>query len=242
MSRTMSTAQNIVISTGAGISAPSGIHTYRDLEGLWTQYDPEEVSHILGWKKNPQKVLDFKNALRRQFATNNYQPNAAHLALVRLQREWRHGRVTVVTQNIDGLHEQAGTKGVLAVHGNGQEKFCMECGHVTPFDQDIVLADACPECGAVGSTRPRVVMFGEIPHHMDHVFELLRECSIFALIGSSLEVQPAASFAYRAKRAGAETYLLNQDRPDVSLAEFNHVVLGNAATIVPQWVDDLLAR
>lgn len=231
--------KNIVISTGAGISAESGIHTYRDKDGLWTKFDPMEVSHIRGWQKSPEKVLEFKNMLRRQFAVGNYQPNAAHHAIARLQREWKHGTVTLITQNIDGLHRAAGSA-VLEIHGNGQTKFCTACGHESPYDADIVLDDPCQSCGKTRTTRPYVVMFGEMPCHLEYVQDRLDDCQIMAVIGSSLEVAPGNLFANLAYAMGATTYLINKDEPACGLEDFTHVIYGSAATEVPLWVEKLL--
>jgi NAD-dependent deacetylase len=231
---------NIVISTGAGISAESGIHTYRDLDGLWTKYDPMKVSHIDGWRSDPQGVLDFKNALRRQFAAGNHQPNPAHNALTRLQREWKHGKVTIITQNIDGLHRVAGSE-VVEMHGSGLDKFCEKCGVKTPFDDDIALADPCVGCGATGSTRPNVVLFGEMPHHLDAIEQSLAECAIFATVGWSCEVFPASDFPHIARSHCATTYLINKE-PVIDDHAFDHVIYGNASEEVPKWVAKLLSQ
>jgi NAD-dependent deacetylase len=230
--------KNIVILTGAGISAESGIHTYRDTDGLWTKYNPMEVSHINGWKKNPQKVLDFKNELRRQFEAGKYQPNAAHHALTRLQNEWKHGEVTLVTQNIDGLHRDAGSI-VFEMHGNGREKFCMKCGHKSPFDADIVLNDPCAKCGVPAQTRPYVVMFGEMPCFVDVIEQKLDHCHIFAMIGSSGDVMPANTFVVLANDAGADTYLVNVETIAHG-GQYKHHYIGPATTEVPKFVEDLL--
>jgi NAD-dependent deacetylase len=233
--------KNIVVLTGAGISAESGIHTYRDAGGLWTKYDPMVVSHIRGWKTQPQALIDFKNELRRQFEAGNYRPNAAHHALARLQREWKHGEVTLVTQNIDGLHTDAGSM-VYEMHGSGKMKFCEECGDTTPFDADIVLDDACTNCGARRSIRPSVVLFGEMPKHLELIEEKLAECNIYATIGSSCEVAPASRFPSLALANDAETYLINKELlPPPNRREFREVLIGDATVEVPKWVELLLS-
>lgn len=229
---------NIVISTGAGISAESGVRTYRDRGGLWQKYDPDVVSHINGWRKNPQAVLDFKNELRRDFEAGNYQPNAAHHALTRLQREWRWGEVTIITQNIDGLHEAAGST-VLEMHGSGRKKMCEACGHVSAYDADIILADPCAKCGKTASTRPMVVWFGEMPMYLDIIEQKLDECGIFAAIGSSNHVMPASLFA--GASGTKATYLFNIELPIVGADDYHHHRLGPATVEVPKWVDELLA-
>lgn len=233
--------KNIVILTGAGISAESGIHTYRDEDGLWTKFSPREVSHIDGWRKDPQKVLDFKNMLRRQFAEANYQPNAAHHALAKLQREWPHGTVTIVTQNIDGLHRDAGAE-VMEIHGSGRHKFCENCGHISLYKSDILLDDPCVQCGTAATTRPMVVFFGEMPMQIDVVEHLLDTCAIYATIGSSCEVMPASLFPVLAKQSGAETFLFNKDEVRADTEAFDHIVYGPATETVTAWVDGLLAE
>ena len=231
---------NIVVSTGAGISAESGIHTYRDIDGLWTKYDPMVVSHRNGWLEQPEKVLAFKNELRRQFESGNYKPNAAHYALTKLQKEWKHGKVTIVTQNIDGLHVDAGSA-VLEIHGTGKTKHCEACDHVSPFDKDIVYTDPCFGCGVSGKTRPSVILFGEMPVGLEELETILDECSIFAVIGSSLEVMPGNIFVHAAKEVGATTFLLNKEAPpNVDLAPYDHKIYGPATEIVPKWVDEIL--
>lgn len=238
----MKKVANIIVSTGAGISAESGIHTYRDVEGLWTKYDPMVVSHRRGWESQPEKVLEFKNELRRQFAAGNYQPNAAHHALTRLQKEWTIGEVTIVTQNIDGLHRDAGSK-VMEIHGTGKEKYCEACGHRSAFDRDIVHTDACTACGEPGRTRPAVVMFGEMPIGLEELEIKIDQCSILAVIGSSLEVMPGNLFAYSAKQVGAHTVFLNKEEPQrVDLDVFDEKIYGPATETVPKWVDDLLTK
>lgn len=233
---------NIVISTGAGISADSGIHTYRDEGGLWTKYDPQVVSHINGWKRTPQKVLDFKNELRRQFEAGCFKPNAAHYAITRLQKEWKRGKVTVITQNIDGLHEKAGSS-VLNMHGTSATKFCENCNYESPFDADIILSDPCPNCGIAGKIRPSVVMFGEMPRHLDEIDDRLRDCDIFVVIGSSLEVSPGNQFVstVATNKRHAMTMLVNLDRPNYGMMrDYRRFILGKASIEVPKLVAGLL--
>jgi NAD-dependent deacetylase len=233
--------KNIVILTGAGISAESGIHTYRDAGGIWTRYDPMVVSHIRGWKTRPQALIDFKNELRRQFEAGGYKPNAAHHALVRLQREWKHGEVTLVTQNIDGLHADAGSI-VYEMHGSGKMKFCEKCGDATPFDADIVLDDACANCSASRSIRPAVVLFGEMTKYLELIEEKIAECHVYATIGSSCEVMPASLFPSLALASGAATYLINKELPPrATTREFLEILIGDATVEVPKWVDKLLS-
>jgi NAD-dependent deacetylase len=234
----MTNPMNIVVLTGAGISAESGIKTYRDEDGLWTKFNPMEVSHIEGWKKNPLKVLEFKNALRQDFAANNYQPNAAHYALTRLQKEWQHGSVTLVTQNIDGLHVDAGSR-IFEIHGTAKDKFCESCGHKSPYDADIEPDHICVACSKVSTTRPFVVMFGEMPLYLDYVEKMLDRCAVYIAIGTSGEVMPANIFVSLAKQVGARTYYINKEEGS-NTEEFDFRLLGKATEIVPAFVETLL--
>jgi NAD-dependent deacetylase len=233
-----STPINILVLTGAGISAESGISTYRDADGLWTKYNPSEVSHINGWKKDPLKVLEFKNKLRQDFAANNYQPNAAHYALTRLQKEWKHGSVTLVTQNIDGLHAAAGSE-ILEIHGTVKDKFCESCGHRSPYNADILADHACINCGKLNTTRPFVVMFGEMPLYLDYIENMLDQCHVYIAIGTSGEVMPASLFVSSAKQVGARTYLINKEEGSNS-EDYDFKLLGKATEIVPAFVETLL--
>jgi NAD-dependent deacetylase len=235
-------AVNIVVSTGAGISAESGIHTYRDEGGLWTKYDPMVVSHRNGWLSQPEKVLEFKNELRRQFEAGNYTPNPAHYALARLQKEWQVGEVTIVTQNIDGLHVDAGAV-VTEIHGTGREKLCEGCGHRSAFDSDILLSDPCVVCGVAGKTRPAIVMFGEMPYGLEELEKKLDQCSVFAVVGSSLEVMPGNLFVHAAKEVGARTFYLNKEAPKyIDLSPYDERIYGPASETVPKWVNHLLTE
>lgn len=232
--------KRIVISTGAGISAESGVPTFRDADGLWARFDPMEVAHIDGWRHAPQKVIDFFNARRARQIAGDHRPNAAHLALVRLEKGWS-GQVTIVTQNIDGLHRRAGSAQVFEMHGNGAEKRCDACGHLSAYDRDISLAESCEACGRTGVIRPHVVLFGEAPLHLDEITRELRACDIFAVIGSSLEVSPANQFVYAALDAGAETVLINKDVPETDFDPYWTRLYGNATALVPAWVDSIMA-
>ena len=231
---------NIVVSTGAGISAESGIHTYRDKNGLWTKYDPQVVSHRRGWLNRPLELLQFQNEIRQQFAVGNYKPNAAHYALTRLQQEWKHGEVTIVTQNVDGLHADAGSN-VMEIHGSKRKKFCEGCALISPYDRDIVHDEPCVQCGKPCQTRPAVCFFGEMPFGMPLLETKLDNCHIFAVIGSSLEVMPGNIFVDLAKDANAETYYLNMEEPkETNLRQYDHKIYGPATETVPAWVDMLL--
>ncbi|ODM47760.1 NAD-dependent protein deacylase [Ruegeria sp. PBVC088] len=226
----------IVILTGAGLSAESGLGTFRDEDGLWAKHKIEDVATPEGFARNPSLVHDFYNARRSQSA--GAAPNAAHEALARLQQYWP-GEVILVTQNVDGLHESAGGEAVH-MHGTLAGALCAACGFRWAAPETMLPEDPCPACAAP-ATRPDVVWFGEIPYHMDEIAEHLQDCAIFAAIGTSGQVYPAAGFVVEAALAGAETVELNLERTEVSRAFTRHC-MGKATEVVPPWVDSLLAR
>lgn len=226
----------IVILTGAGISAESGLGTFRDKDGLWTRYDLEEVATPQGFARNPDFVHEFYNARRANCA--DAEPNAAHAALARLERE-HPGEVVIVTQNVDDLHERAGAARVIHMHGALSRALCVACGHRWPAPPAMQTADTCPACSAP-ATRPDVVWFGEIPYHMDEITDHLAACTCFAAIGTSGEVYPAAGFVQLAKDAGAHTVELNLESSSV-VSAFAETRCGPATKVVPDWVASLLA-
>ena len=226
----------IVILTGAGISAESGLGTFRDKDGLWTKYDLEEVATPQGFYRNRKLVHDFYNARRANCAEAS--PNAAHAALARLE-EALPGEVLIVTQNVDDLHRRAGSQNVIAMHGALMRACCAACGHVWPAPMQMAPDDPCPACGQP-ETRPDVVWFGEIPHAMDEIGAALGRAEIFAAIGTSGQVWPAAGFAAEARAAGAHCVEINLERSDISDA-FHSRRYGPASAMVPVWVDEVLA-
>lgn len=229
--------KNIVILTGAGISAESGMGTFRDEGGLWTQYALEDVATPEGFARNPTLVQEFYN-IRRGLAAEA-RPNAAHEALARLERDWP-GEVSIVTQNVDGLHEAGGARNVIHMHGELAGALCGACGHRWRAPSEMAADELCPACrGPHG--RPDVVWFGEIPYHMERIMDLLARADLFAAIGTSGQVYPAAAFVQEARAAGAHTVELNLAASDVS-RDFDARRLGPASDIVPAWVEDLLAK
>ena len=225
----------IVILTGAGISAESGLGTFRDEDGLWARHRIEDVATPGGFARDPALVHGFYNARRAQAAAA--RPNAAHRALARLQA--RHaGDVVIITQNVDALHEAAGSTGVLHMHGTLAGALCGGCGHRWPAPPEMSTATPCPACGR-GPGRPDVVWFGEIPHHLDAIWEHLQRADILAAIGTSGQVEPAAGFARTARLAGAHTVEINLAPSDIAV-DFAETRLGPATTAVPDWVADLL--
>ncbi len=231
----MPAPRRIVILTGAGISAESGLGTFRDKGGLWTRVDLSEVATPEGFARNPQLVHDFYNARRANAL--EAQPNAAHHALARLEAEWPD-EVLIVTQNVDDLHERAGSRNVMHMHGTLTGALCAACGHRWPAPRVMNPSDACPACGAP-QTRPDIVWFGEYPYGMDQIWDKLRQADLFAAIGTSGTVFPAAAFVQDAARAGARTIELNLERSDAA-ADFDEHRHGPATRIVPEWVEDLL--
>jgi len=228
--------KHIVILTGAGVSAESGLGTFRDKDGLWTKYDLADVATPEGYARNPKLVLDFYNA--RRAGCRAAEPNAAHRAIARLQREYP-GRVTLVTQNIDDLHERGGSRGVIHMHGEILKALCAECGHRWPWTGPMDEDDLCHACGAVGRVRPDVVWFGEMPYAMEEIWHLIAGCDLFAAIGTSGAVYPAAGFVTDAKHRGAGTLEINLE-PSENAAFFDDRILGPASETVPRWVAGLL--
>ena len=226
----------IVILTGAGISAESGLGTFRDKDGLWTRYDLEEVATPQGFRRNPALVHEFYNARRANCLAA--KPNAAHHALARLEAALP-GEVLVITQNVDDLHQRAGSQAVVQMHGALMQATCHACRHVWPAPAAMSPDDPCPACQRA-ETRPDIVWFGEIPYHMERIAEALEGAALFAAIGTSGQVWPAAGFAASARQSGAHCIELNLEPSDIS-AEFDECRLGPASRIVPQWVDEIIA-
>jgi len=227
----------ITILTGAGLSAESGLHTFRDRGGIWERYDLTEVATPEAFARNPAFVLDFYNQRRR--ANEDVKPNAAHEALARLE-EKHDGEVRVVTQNIDPLHEMAGTSNLIHMHGEITKALCAECGHRECWGMaDITPQSTCPACGTIGRMRPDVVWFGEIPYEMERIFDLLARTDVFVSIGTSGTVYPAAGFVEIAREAGAHTLELNLE-PSEGASLFHHAVQGRATQTVPALVEQIL--
>lgn len=232
----MAAFERTVILTGAGLSAESGLGTFRDRDGLWSKYDLADVATPEGFARDPGLVLDFYNMRRRN--ARAAAPNAAHVALARLERDYP-GEVLTVTQNIDGLHEAAGTANLIHMHGEIAKARCQACEASHPWIDDIALISSCPGCGA-NSLRPDVVWFGEMPYHMERILAELADCDLFLAIGTSGTVYPAAGFVAEARRAGAHTVELNLEPSDGAslFADKRH---GPATAVVPAYVDALLA-
>jgi NAD-dependent deacetylase len=227
--------RNIVILTGAGISAESGIDTFRGGGGLWEQHRVEDVATPEAFARDPDLVQRFYDMRRAAIQTK--QPNPAHFALARLDREW-DGELMIVTQNVDDLHERAGAKRVLHMHGEHLNAWCTGCDTRTRWTAPLIGRPACPACGE-GALRPDVVWFGEMPYRMDEVYAALRGGDLFVSIGTSGAVYPAAGFVRDARELGAASLELNLERSQGS-AWFDETRLGPASTLVPAWVDEML--
>ncbi|WP_170414381.1 MULTISPECIES: NAD-dependent deacylase [Ruegeria] len=228
--------EKIVILTGAGISAESGLGTFRDEGGLWAQHRIEDVATPEGFARDPALVHRFYNARRVQAA--KAKSNAAHAALARLQMDFP-GEVVIVTQNVDSLHESGGAEHVIHMHGTLAGAFCPACSHRWASPPEMAVGEPCPACGAA-TARPDVVWFGEMPYHMDAIYDHLAEATLFAAIGTSGQVYPAAAFVHEALQSGARTVELNLE-PSTGASSFDEVILGPATETVPSWVDDLLS-
>jgi NAD-dependent deacetylase len=225
----------IVILTGAGVSAESGLSTFRDKSGIWTKYDFREVATPEGFARDPGKVLDFYNIRRRN--ARGARPNAAHAALARLQRE-HSSEVVIITQNVDRLHAAAGSE-ALHMHGRHDLARCTRCGARWDAPDEMQTGDRCPSCGAQ-ATRPDIVWFGEVPHHLDEIARHLASAELFAAIGTSGQVYPAAGFVAEARRHGAQTVEINLLVSEVS-DQFDEQILGPATEVVPRWVEGILS-
>ena len=225
----------IVILTGAGISAESGLATFRAEDGLWSGHSVDAVATIKGYRRNPQYVLDFYNDRRND--VSKAEPNAAHTAIAKLQNS-KHD-VFLVTQNVDDLHEKAGSNQVCHMHGSLANARCESCSHVFSANSVMKVEDHCPECGEL-TVRPDIVWFGEIPMHMELITSLLYKCDFFLAIGTSGNVYPAAQFVRTAKKK-ATTIEFNLARSE-NANDFEKRIIGPAGQTVPQWVDEFLSE
>jgi NAD-dependent protein deacetylase/lipoamidase len=232
----MPVAQRIVVLTGAGLSAESGLSTFRDKSGIWARYDYRDVATPEGFRRNPRLVLDFYNM--RRAAHRDVKPNAAHYALARLEREHR-GRVTIVTQNVDALHEAAGSRNLIHMHGEVLKARCQACAEAHFWIDDLTLETQCPRCGEAASLRPDVVWFGEMPYHMERIALELMQADLFISIGTSGNVYPAAGFVAEARANGAHTVELNLE-PSEGISHFAEAIHGPATQVVPAYVARLL--
>jgi NAD-dependent deacetylase len=227
--------RSIVILTGAGISAESGIDTFRSAGGLWEQHRVEDVATPEGFARNPNLVLNFYDMRRAALA--NVAPNPAHMALARLERELS-GELLLVTQNVDDLHERGGSARVLHMHGELKSALCTSCETRSPWLGTMIERPPCPVCRAP-TLRPDVVWFGEMPYQMGRIYQALESCDLFVSIGTSGAVYPAAGFVQEARASGARTLELNLE-PSEGSRLFHETRLGPASEVVPAWVEEVL--
>jgi NAD-dependent deacetylase len=233
----MSDIRNIVVLTGAGISAESGIATFRGPGGLWEGHRVEDVCTPQALARDPELVHRFYDLRRAALAT--VEPNAAHRALARLDAEWP-GELLIVTQNVDDLHERAGAKRLLHMHGELNSALCAECGERRAWTGDMSSRAACAACGSP-AMRPDIVFFGEMPYAMDRIERALADADLFVSIGTSGAVYPAAGFVQTAKYHGARTLEINLD-PSEGSSWFHESRRGAAGELVPEWVDEVLEQ
>ncbi len=232
--------KRIVILTGAGISKESGLDTFRDKDGIWSKVRLEDVATPEGFAANPGLVHDFYNARRRLLQEPTIAPNLAHLALAQLERQ-NGGQVLIVTQNIDDLHERAGSKNLIHMHGEILKARCLMCGSVLAWRDDLLVHTPCPACARAGGLRPHVVWFGEMPLEMERIYQELAACDLFVSIGTSGNVYPAAGFVAEARRWGrAHTVELNLE-PSEGASHFAERIHGPASQVVPDFVARLLS-
>ncbi|HAT1610125.1 TPA: NAD-dependent protein deacylase [Raoultella planticola] len=228
----------VVVLTGAGISAESGIKTFRAADGLWEEHRVEDVATPEGFARDPALVQAFYNARRRQLQSPEIAPNAAHQALARLEAALGD-RFVLVTQNIDNLHERAGNHRVIHMHGELLKVRCSWSGQVLEWTGDVTVEDKCHCCQFPAPLRPHVVWFGEMPLGMDDIYSALADADIFIAIGTSGHVYPAAGFVHEARLQGAHTVELNLEPSQVG-SEFAEKHYGLASEVVPAFVDQLL--
>jgi NAD-dependent deacetylase len=234
--------RNIVILTGAGISADSGLATFRGADGLWEGHRVEDVATPEAFRRDPALVHQFYDARRARLG--EVEPNAAHQALARLDKEWP-GKLLIVTQNVDDLHERAGAKRLLHMHGQLASGWCLACGErfpwagpMSPFGTKRDL-NVCPICQTVGQVRPDIVWFGEMPYDMERIERALQSADLFVSIGTSGAVYPAAGFVQTARYCGAHCIEMNLE-PSQGSIFFDESRLGRAKDLVPEWVEELL--
>ena len=232
----ISLPRSIVVLTGAGISAESGIETFRAAEGLWANHHVDDVATLEGFTRNPQLVYAFYNQRRRQLLTPEISPNAAHSALAKFEHEFG-GEFLLVTQNVDNLHERAGSENLIHMHGELLKMSCLNSKLIFDVSEDFDYDTQCRCCRSAGNLRPHVVWFGEMPLQMNRINRALENCDMFVAIGTSGNVYPASGFYQTAKIRKASTVELNLERTGSS---FDRHICGSATESVPQFFKSLL--
>ncbi len=225
----------VVVLTGAGISAESGIKTFRDSGGLWGNYKIEDVASPDGFRENPNLVLDFYNQRRRQLIDHSVVPNLAHYALANYEKF--NSNILIVTQNVDNLHERAGSKNVLHMHGELLKMRCANTAKIFDIKGDFDKDSLCECCNQKGSLRPHIVWFGEMPMYLDLIYKHLKDCDYFISVGTSGNVYPAAMFIDHVSEDCRSTELNFQSTPFSS--KFHEHISGKATGIVPSFFEKL---
>ncbi len=228
---------NIIILTGAGISAESGLQTFRAADGLWEGHKVEDVATPQAFERDPALVHAFYDARRERAVA--VEPNAAHRALAELEAAWS-GDFLLVTQNVDALHERAGSRKLIHMHGELNRGWCLACGERFAWQGAMGELAPCPSCAASGQVRPDIVWFGEMPYQMEAIEAALRACDLFVSIGTSGAVYPAAGFVQTAKYVAAATLEINLE-PSHGSIFFDERRFGLAGVEVPRWVEKMLA-
>ncbi len=229
--------KSIIILTGAGISAESGIKTFRASDGLWENHRIEEVATPEGFEQNPTLVQQFYNQRRTQLLSKEVKPNKAHKALTKLENN-ESFTTLIITQNIDNLHEQAGTKNIIHMHGELLKCFCTHSEQRFDITTDLHSEMLCDCCQKPGRLRPDIVWFGEVPYQMDEIQTAISRCDLFISIGTSGNVYPAAGFAALANQYGAHTVELNLE-PSMVESAFKEKIYGAATTVVPEYLSQI---
>jgi NAD-dependent deacetylase len=231
----------IFILTGAGVSAESGLGTFRDKAGtgIWARFDPMALATPQAFARDPAAVQEFYNFRRANLLSA--EPNGAHFALARLQKALaaRGGAATLVTQNIDDLHERGGASPVIHMHGELLKARCAACGDLRERRGDLLVQDRCAHCGRSGTLRPHVVWFGETPLFMEEIYAALTQADLFVAIGTSGSVYPAAGLVAEARARGLRTCEINLE-PSDNTHLFDDRCLGAASVAVPAWVEEIL--
>ena len=228
--------KNIVVLTGAGVSAESGLATFRGPDGLWEGHRVEDVCTPEAFRRDPALVHSFYDARRSKLGT--VEPNDAHKALARVDAEWP-GELLLITQNVDDLHERAGSKRLLHMHGELAKGWCLACDERFAWTGAMGEGARCPLCGTSGHVRPDIVWFGEMPYEMERIDEALRNADLFVSIGTSGAVYPAAGFVQTARYCGASTLEMNLE-PSLGSTFFDESRIGPASKLVPEWVEEML--
>jgi NAD-dependent deacetylase len=232
--------KKVVVLTGAGISAESGLKTFRDNDGLWEDHRVEDVATPEAFARDPALVYRFYNARREQLASGNIQPNNAHLALAKLEEHFADDFM-LVTQNVDDLHELAGNDRILHMHGDLMSARCCHSGKVVATKDSYDVDSRCSCCQPAHQLRPNIVWFGEMPLYMDEIYQAIWVADLFISIGTSGNVYPAAGFVQEARRSGTHTVELNLE-PSLGQSEFIETHYGLASDVVPNYIESIINR